>query len=216
MALILEVIGYIYRSMSAHVDPYRLIFFILNYFFIITAPVLLSAGIYTILSVMINRVGRQYSPLPPRWILGIFITCDTVATIVQVSGAALVGSRYSNDEDPTSANDILLGGLAFQVFTFLLFIVLTTQFLYRCFRDKVVAQERKMRVFIAAFLLATLLVYLRTCFRLAETSQGLERNLSTHEVYFACLEFAPIAGSVLLFNIWHPGRCLGRPVHANL
>jgi hypothetical protein len=216
VALILEVMGYICRSLSAHVDPYRLIFFILQYFFIVTAPVLLSAGIYTILSVMINRVGRQYSPLPPKWILGIFITCDSVATVVQVSGAALVGSRYANDEDPTSANDILLGGLAFQVFTFLVFIVLTTLFLYRCLREKVVAQERKMKAFIAAFLLATLLVYLRTCFRLAETSQGLEKDLSTHEVYFACLEFAPIGAAVLLFNIWHPGRCLGRPVHAGL
>jgi hypothetical protein len=216
VALILEVVGYIFRTLSAHVDPYRLIFFILQYFFIVTAPVLLSAGIYTILSVMINRVGRQYSPLPPNWILGVFITCDTVATIVQITGAALVGSRYSNDEDPTSANYILLSGLAFQVFTFLVFITITTLFLYRCLRDKILTQGRKMYVFIAAFLLATLLVYLRTCFRLAETSQGLEENLSTHEVYFACLEFAPIAGAVLLFNIWHPGRCLGRPVHADL
>jgi len=216
VALTLEVVGYIFRSLSAHVDPYRLMFFILQYFFIVTAPVLLSAGIYTILSVMINRVGRRYSPLPPRWILGIFISCDIVATVVQVTGAALVGSRYSNNEDPTSANNILLGGLAFQVFTFLVFIALTTLFLYRSLRDKVVAQEMKMKVFIAAFLLATLLVYLRTCFRLAETSQGLEENLSTHEVYFACLEFAPIAGAALLFNIWHPGRCLGRPVHTDV
>lgn len=197
-------------------DPYRLIFFILQYFFIVTAPVLLSAGIYTILSVMINRVGRQYSPLPPNWILGIFITCDSVATVVQVTGAALVGARYSKNEDPTSANDILLGGLAFQVFTFLVFIMLTTLFLYRCIRRKKGMQERHMGMFIAAFLLATLLVYLRTCFRLAETSQGLEKDLSTHEVYFACLEFAPIAGTVLVFNIWHPGRCLGSPVHADM
>jgi RTA1 like protein len=178
--------------------------------------VLLSAGIYTILSVLINRVGRQYSPLPPRWILGIFITCDSVATVVQITGAALVGARYSNNEDPTSANDILLGGLAFQVFTFLVFIVLTTLFLYRVFMHKVIVQDGQMRVFIAAFLLATLLVYLRTCFRLAETAQGLQKNLSTHEVYFACLEFAPIAGAVLLFNIWHPGRCLGRPIHGSI
>jgi len=208
IALVLEVFGYIFRSLSAHVDPYRLIFFILQYFFIVTAPVLLSAGIYTILSVLINRVGRQHSPLPPKWILGIFITCDSVATVVQVTGAALVGSKYSKHEDPTSANNILLGGLAFQVFTFLVFILLTSLFLYRCLKDKTVVLGRQTKLFIAAFLLATILVYLRTCFRLSETAQGLEQNLSTHEVYFACLEFAPIAGAVLLFNIWHPGRCL--------
>lgn len=202
--------GYVCRSLSAHVDPYRLNYFVLQYFFIVTAPVLISAGIYAVLSVLINRIGRRYSPIPPKAVLGIFITCDVLATVVQVVGAALVGVRYSNKEDPTSANDILLAGLAFQVFTFLVFIILTSLFLYRCWRAKLVTQERGMRVFIGAFLVATILVYLRTCFRLAETSQGLEKDLSTHEVYFACLEFAPIAGAVLLFNIWHPGRCLGR------
>lgn len=98
------------------------------------------------------------------------------------------------------------------MFTFFVFIVLTSLFLYRVWKHKVMTADRQMRVFIAAFLLATLLVYLRTCFRLAETAQGLEKDLSTHEVYFACLEFAPIAGAVLLFNVWHPGRCLGRAI----
>jgi hypothetical protein len=185
---------------------------VLQYFFIVVAPVLISAGIYAILSVLINRLGHQYSPLKPKWVLGIFITCDTVATIVQVVGAALVGVRYSNAQDPKSANDILLAGLAFQVFTFLVFIILTTTFLYRVSKsEKGLLQTGKhMRSFLVAFMAATLLVYLRTCFRLAETSQGLEKELSTREVYFACLEFAPIAGAILLFNVWHPSRCLGR------
>jgi hypothetical protein len=64
--------------------------------------------------------------------------------------------------------------------------------------------------FLVAFVVATLLVYLRTCFRLAEVAQGVKAYLFTHEDYFACLEFAPIAGAMVLFNLWHPGRCLKR------
>jgi len=60
-----------------------------------------------------------------------------------------------------------------------------------------------------AFAVVTLLVYLRTTFRLAETAEGLYGKLQTNEVYFACLEFAPIALAVLLFAVWHPGRCVG-------
>lgn len=59
-----------------------------------------------------------------------------------------------------------------------------------------------------ALVTATLCVYLRTCFRLAETAQGVKKYLFTHEAFFAGLEFAPIAGAVVLFNGWHPGRCL--------
>ena len=63
--------------------------------------------------------------------------------------------------------------------------------------------------FAVVFGVATLLVYLRTIFRLAETAEGLFGTLQTHEVYFAVLEFAPVAAAVGLFAGWHPGRYLG-------
>jgi hypothetical protein len=50
---------------------------------------------------------------------------------VQVIGAALVGNAESNRKDPRPANHILLGGLAFQVLTFLVFIVLSNISLWR-------------------------------------------------------------------------------------
>jgi len=206
------------------VDPYSVLYFVLQYFFIVVAPVLFSASIYTILSVLINRIpnGRRFSPLPPKVVLGIFITCDVVATSVQVVGAALIGNAESNRKDPRPANHILLGGLAFQVLTFLVFIVLTNIFLWRArayilrrtsFRIKAEAGGEGLEGcigwdFIWAFQVATMAVYLRTCFRLAETAQGLQEPLMTHEVFFGCLEFAPIVVAVYLFNVWHPGRCL--------
>lgn len=208
VALLLEIVGYVARSLAAKQDPYNLIYFIIQYFFIVTAPVLISAGIYAILSVLINRLGPQYSPLPPKVVLGVFITCDSVATAIQVAGAALIGVAYSNKKDPSTANNILLAGLVFQVVTFFMFLVLTGVFLF-CAK-KAISTNSGLRTFLVFLLTATLLVYLRTCFRLAETAQGLNQVLATHEVYFACLEFAPIAAAMLIFNIWHPGRCLGR------
>ena len=55
-----------------------------RYFFIVVAPVFFSAAIYTILSIMITAVGKQYAPFPPKAILWIFIVCDVIATGVQV------------------------------------------------------------------------------------------------------------------------------------
>ncbi|KAI6785029.1 uncharacterized protein J7T54_008123 [Emericellopsis cladophorae] len=209
VGLVFEVVGYIARSLSAKKNPYNLLYFILNYFFIVTAPVFLAAGIYTILSALIPRLGRQYSFVPPKVVLWFFIASDVVATITQVAGAALIGVAQSNREDPTTANNILLGGLAYQVFSMGLYVLLTMSFL---FRARSVIPRRGLTVFCIVFAIATVLIYLRTCFRLAETAEGLGGDLSSNEIYFACLEFAPVALAVLLYAIWFPGRCVGAKV----
>lgn len=207
IALLLEIVGYISRTLSSR-SPYFVLYFILQYFFIVTAPVFISAGIYAILSVLINRVGREYSPfLGPKWILAIFITSDAVCTAVQICGAALIGVAKSNDQDATKGNNILLAGLAVQVLVFFIFICLTTVFLIKS-RKVILQVGVGMKTFLLAFVVATLLVYLRTCFRLAETALGLDSYLFRNEHYFAALEFTPIVVAVFLFNVWHPGRCL--------
>ncbi|EON69449.1 hypothetical protein W97_08709 [Coniosporium apollinis CBS 100218] len=208
----MEIVGYAFRILSNKISPYNVIYFVVQYFFIVVAPVFFSAAIYTIISVLISVVGREYAPMGPRLILAIFITSDVVATIVQVAGAALIGVAESNRRDPTTANNILLAGLAFQVFAFLVFIILLALFLWR---SRKVTMMTVKRSFIIALVVATLAIYLRTCFRLAETAEGVMGYLSTHEVFFGCLEFAPVVVAVFLFNIWHPGRCIPRrPVTA--
>lgn len=213
IALILEVLGYIFRSFSAHKNPYNVLYFVLQYFFIVTAPVFLSAGIYAILSILIVRVGREYSMLPPRWVLGIFIASDAVCTIVQISGAALIGSAESNKKDPSTGNNILLAGLCVQVLVFFVFVCLTTAFLNKAKRV-ILEGNNGMKSFLIAFVAATLLVYMRTCFRLSETALGVTSYLFTNEKYFAGLEFVPIIMSFLLFNAFHPGRFLKKTTEA--
>ena len=205
----MEVLGYIFRILSSQQDPYSVPWFVAQYFCIVVAPVMFSAAIYSIVSVLINDYGKQYAPLPPKVVLGIFITCDVVATIVQIAGAALVGSRYSNMQDPTTANNILLGGLAFQVVSFAVFLGVLGWTLVKARKSSVTIS----RSFLIALIVATLAVYLRTCFRLAETAEGLMQNLSTHEAFFGCLEFLPIVVAVYTFTYWHPGRWLkGSPL----
>ena len=190
-------------------NPYRVTYFVVQYFFIVVAPVLFAAAIYATISILIRRFGRQYSPiLSPRAIVVTFIICDVIATIVQVTGAALIGSAESNNEDSTTPNNILLGGLCFQCFSFLVFCVLFALFCYKA-RDVILRHsERKIKLFILAVWLSTALIYLRTIFRLAESAEGVEGELSTNEIYFTVLEFVPVVIAVFLLNIWHPGRCI--------
>jgi hypothetical protein len=119
-------------------------------------------------------------------ILWVFITCDVIATIVQILGAALIGVASSNRRDPTTANNILLArGAAFDVVS---------------------------KSFYIAFCTAVVLFYLRVCFRLAETAEGLYGHLNTNEVFFGTLEFMPVVLAVWLLAAWHPGRCIPRGV----
>jgi hypothetical protein len=206
VGLAFEIVGYVARTLSAKNNPYNLIYFIIQYFFIVTAPVFLSAGVYTILSALIHRLGCAYSILPPKLILWIFITSDAIATVCQISGAALIGVKQKKREDPTSANNILLGGLAYQVFAIGIFIILSAAFIFRARRE---IRKSGLVKFVAGFSLATLFIYLRTVFRLAETAEGLGGDLSTKEVYFGVLEFAPVVIAALLLTVWHPGRRVG-------
>jgi hypothetical protein len=182
-----------------------------QYFFIVVAPVFFSAAIYSLASVVITIYGREYAPMPPKLVLWIFIVCDVVATIVQIAGAALVGVAYSNQDDPTTPNNILLAGLAFQVFSFAVFLVVLFWTLVKARKSPASIS----RSFVVALVVATLAVYLRTCFRLAETAEGLLAALSSHEVYFGCLEFAPVIVAVYMLVYWHPGRWLpgSSPLH---
>lgn len=66
------------------------------------------------------------------------------------------------------------------------------------------------KAFYASFAVAVLLFYLRVCFRLSETSEGLLGKLNTNEEYFGTLEFMPVVLAVWLLAAWHPGRCVPR------
>ena len=226
----IEIVGYIFRALSSRKDPYNIIDFVVQYFCIVTAPVFISASIYVCLSRLITWAGRHGFSKPegekrglgrwlnPKWILWGFVTCDVISTIIQVAGAALVGSKESKHESATVPNNILLAGLAFQTFAFTIFLVLLATFRVSLAGARnMQAVVRAKDPFFAALAAASLLIYLRTIFRLAETSQGVFGYLSSHEGFFGGLEFAPVVVAVGLLAGWHPGRWIrGRVVEGDV
>jgi hypothetical protein len=209
----MEAIGYISRSLSAKKDPYNIIYFVIQYFFIVTAPVFVSASVYVCLNKVIAwAIAAGYNEkenkwLRPRAILWGFVTCDVISTVVQVAGAASIGRAESNRKDPTTPNHILLAGLAFQSFAFLIFLVLLGFFIRSLVKDQAIgAGMGGKRPFIISLVIASLLIFLRILFRLAETAQGVFGYLMEHEVFFGVLEFAPIMVAIWILAIWHPGK----------
>lgn len=216
LACFLETVGYIFRSLSSKNDPYHVIWFVVQYFMIVVAPVFISASIYVTLNRLIawaKSVGYGLHQwwLAPRIILWGFVAIDVLTTIMQIAGAALVGSSESNMNDPTTGNNILLAGLAIQSLSFTVFLAVLT--LFRLALAQASAGKSAVRAkdqFISAVALASVLIYLRTVFRLAETGQGLFGSISTNETFFGTLEFAPVVLAIWILAIWHPGRWLPR------
>ena len=215
LTTVFELVGYVFRLRSSPPpvgNPYNVINFVVQYFFIVVAPVFLSAGIYTTLTSLIAALGQGLSPfgLSKKTILWGFITSDVVATITQVAGAAMIGVAESNNQPSDRGNNILLGGLAFQVFTFLLFLILLFVFLARARKAATSTGEGGLMRFSGALVVSSLLVYLRTIFRLAETAEGVGGYASTHEAFFGALEFAPIVAAIFILGWWHPGKWIPR------
>lgn len=209
----MEIVGYIFRALSSQKDPYNIIYFVVQYFFIVCAPVFLSAAIYVVLSRFIQMAGRSFAPLPPRVIITVFVILDVVTTGIQVAGAALIGSAESNHKDASTPNNILLSGLAIQVFSFAVFFALLCTTVIRVVHHKdpeAWAKSRPAICVLGALVVSSLLVELRTIFRLIETAQGVFGYLSSHETYFGCLEYLPIILSVATWNVCHPGRLMPR------
>lgn len=214
----MEVIGYIFRALSSRDDPYNIIYFVVAYSFIVVAPVFISASIYVCLTKLIawarnEGVRLNSRVLKGKLILWAFITADTVCTVVQIAGSAFIGSRESKHEDPRVGNGILIAGLAIQSFFFLVYLGILAVFMLDIYHDpRFSTTFRKTSSFIGALAVSSLLVFLRTIFRLAESSQGVFGYLSSHEALFGALEFAPIVLAMAILGIWHPGRKIPGPL----
>jgi hypothetical protein len=209
----MEMVGYVERSLSAKKDPYRVIYFVLQYFFIVVAPVFLTASIYICLNKLIAWAqGNGYDASSRKWlkptcILWGFVACDVISIGIQVAGAAMIGKAESDMHDATTPNNILLGGLVFQSVAFLIFLIILGFFIGSLAKDSHSGVRLGgQRSFISALTIACVLVFLRLLFRLAETAQGIFGYVRMHEAFFGALEFAPIVITVYILAWWHPAR----------
>jgi hypothetical protein len=219
VACAMEIVGFVFRTLSSRIDPYRIAFFVGQYFCITCAPVFISAAIYIYLTKFTRWAIDSGFPsramvrfgLTPSRLLWLFISADVICTGLQVTGAGLIGGQTSKQKDPSKVNRILIAGLAAQVVSFILFLTIMATFIVTCSRyargdQHLRTKWMSKRLASISIFVAALLVFLRTVFRLVESAQGVFGYLSSHEVFFGCLEFLPIILSLFILSGWHPGR----------
>lgn len=223
-ANILQILGYIGRVIS-HSQLENLDAFLLQFICLTIAPVFTMGGIYYQLAKLSTVYGDQYSRFTPILYSYIFITCDVISLIIQAIGGGMAGVAVQRFESTTKGTHIFVAGLALQVFSMSLFLILWFDFLYsvkhRAKKDSNLQkisldalynpdyQSLRSRWVFSKFeyllTLSVIFVYIRCIYRVCELLEGWRGNLITHEKYFIALDGVMMSLANVIFLPFFPG-----------
>lgn len=181
--------------------------------------------------------GEKISLLRPRTYTIIFVFCDLVSLILQAAGGAITSVANSDQQGLAQAGiNIMIAGLAFQAASLALFMALCLQYAWKVYKnpDALNRAEHlhelrngiRWKVFLVGksislpftdqalitapgLALATIAIFVRSVFRVAELKGGFHSALANDQVLFMVLEGAMIVIAILCLTILHPGVCFG-------
>ncbi|KAK4552280.1 hypothetical protein LTR86_010450 [Recurvomyces mirabilis] len=189
-----EVIGYVAKILLWQ-DPFSDTGFKMSIVLLTFAPAFYAAGIYYTLK---------------------HLCCDVFSILLQAVGGAL--ASISQDKALLDAGDnVMVTGLATQVFTLVVFGILAGDYALAVYRNRhhlnpATAQFRRTRrfkLFILALWISYLGILIRCCYRVAELAGGwVDNKILRNQYLFICLDGMAVAIAALILNIWHPGWCL--------
>ncbi|KAI1378945.1 RTA1-domain-containing protein [Hypoxylon crocopeplum] len=223
LGLISEIIGYAGRLMSWQ-NQWDENGFLIQICCLTIAPAFFAAGIYLCIRRIVFAFGPENSRIPPKFYTRIFIPCDIVSLILQAAGGGLAASAFHTGKSTDLGDNIMIAGLAFQVFTLLVFIALSVDFLinttrrHRALGSAALDQDPALvavrgswmfKGFLAALALSTICVFWRSVFRVAELSHGWTSELMARQDLFVGFEGVMITVAVWVLNIFHPSLCFG-------
>ncbi|KAF1957466.1 RTA1-domain-containing protein [Byssothecium circinans] len=218
LGVIGEMVGYVGRLML-NKNPFPMNNFLINLVPLTVAPALLTGGIYLCLGRVITAIGSENSRLRPKWYTYIFVGSDLFSLILQAAGGAMASTAKDKKGSDLGVK-IMIAGLIFQVASMIVFFAIWGDFalrvkraekkgtlarsqppLYRDLRD-----SGLLRWFQWSLFIATILIFIRCIYRVAELWGGFNSELANHELTFMIFEGPLIIGAVSAMTVYHPGR----------
>lgn len=136
-SLLVETIGYIGRCVSTQ-NVYNQPIYVLQFSLTVLAPVLIAAFCYIVFGRITFYVVPKKSRtikliwVPPRFVTPIFVVCDIIALLLQLSGAVMIASTQTTDADAQTrlnhGKGIAQAGVIIQLLAFGLFTVVAIRF----------------------------------------------------------------------------------------
>ncbi len=209
-----ETLGYV-AKLLLHNDPFSQTGFKMSVVLLTFAPAFYAAGIYYTLKHICLTFGESFSRLTPKYYTWIFISCDVFSIMLQAAG----GATSSASSDLTVLNigtNIMIAGLATQVFTLVVFGILAADYAISAYRNRnnlnpataTLRRSLRFKLFIVALWIAYLCILIRCSYRVAELVKGWSNNpILRNEWLFVGLDSVPCGIAAVSLNIFHPAWC---------
>lgn len=131
----------------------------------------------------------ELSRFAPKYYYWIFIPCDIVSLALQSAGGALSSNSTGSSQ---SAVDISIGGLSFQVFSLVVFVLLAIDYAIRYLRHRRGREGKplpaRFKAFVAFLSLSIICILMRCIYRIDELSDGYNGPLIHDQGLFIGLE----------------------------
>ncbi|KAF8177351.1 RTA1-like protein [Mycena galopus ATCC 62051] len=210
-----ELVGWSGRLWSS-VSPILYDPFMMQIVSTIIAPTPLIAVNFILLSWIITRLGPRYARLTPIRYAILFITCDILALVIQAAGGG-IASTASEPSGTKLGSNIMLGGIVFQFASIVTYCGLGSDFLFHYHTDRPVRFDSsgrgildgKVYIMICALAFSTLMLFIRSVYRIVELAGGWNGRVIHTEVYFNVLDGGMVVLAIYSLNFAHPGRLLG-------
>ncbi|KAF4760776.1 hypothetical protein N7455_001065 [Penicillium solitum] len=204
-----EIVGYIGRALSSKQSPdWTLGPYMIQTLCLLLAPALLAASIYMLLGrIILVLHAEPHSILKKKWLTKIFVTGDVMSFLLQGAGGGIQSS--GSLDGMKSGERIIIVGLFVQIVFFGFFIIVAGLFDWKLRKypiprafDRGIPWRKHLNILYAT----SLLILVRSLFRLAEYIQGNKGYLLRHEVYLYIFDSLLIFIAMVIFNIAHPSE----------
>lgn len=199
-----QTIGYCGRIWS-HFDRFSIGGFVVQAIPILVAPALYAASIYMILGRLVRTVRAEHlSLIPAKWVTRIFVAGDVVAFSLQAGGGGIQSAGTL--ELFKTGEKIIIAGLFVQITIFGFFVATSVLFHYRLSRNPTpVAVQGAVpwRRYLWVLYSTSVIILVRSIFRVIEYLQGNGGYLISHEVFLYVFDSILMAGVMGIFLIWY-------------
>ncbi|KFA52288.1 hypothetical protein S40293_00621 [Stachybotrys chartarum IBT 40293] len=203
-----EAAGYAARAYSAGQSPeWTLMPYIIQSILILLGPAFFAASIYMLLGRLIRYLEAQdYSPIRTQWLTKLFLLGDVLSIFGQGGGGGILASADSPSTQDLG-NTVILLGLGVQVAFFSGFMIVAGLFHLRITRRPTVKSRSTTspwKKLIMVLYIVSVLIMVRSVFRMIEYAQGHNGALVRREIYVYVLDALLMLIVTVLFSVWHP------------
>lgn len=211
---ICQCAGYIGRIMSSNETPnWEMGPYILQTIMILVAAALYAASIYMVLKrIVVATNGERHSIIPVKWLTKLFVISDVISIFMQLAGGALL-AMADLPADFHTGEMVIVGGLFVQLAGFGLFLVVSAIFHRRMIRAPTEASQSPnmpWQQYMSVLYAGSVLILVRSIFRIIEYLQGNAGYLMAHEVFLYIFDAVLMFTVSCLFNVYHPGSLISR------